>query len=181
MISDPTPFMANLSLYYYDNTWIRKTKMKDPVTNRKFGNVFRFIDDLTAINDGGNISSTTWAEKGNTLPSEASVLDLDIKISNKKFSLGLHDKRESFPFSTVRMLYLLSNATSKIFYASLGTGILKIGRTNTDFNKFISCETFISKMINQGSKLKSTERFSCKIYGKNVEVFASLLIYVKTL
>ena len=59
MISDPTPFMASLSLYYYDNTWIRQTKMKDPVTNRKFGNVFRFIDDLTAINDGGNISSTT--------------------------------------------------------------------------------------------------------------------------
>lgn len=59
MRSDPTQFMVNLSLYYYDDTWIRKTKMKDLVTNRKFRNVFRFIDDLTAINDGGNISSTT--------------------------------------------------------------------------------------------------------------------------
>ena len=79
------------------------------------------------------------------------------------------------------MLYLLSNAP-KIFYASLGTGILKIDRTTTDFNKFIiSCETLISRMIDQRSKLKSTERFLCKIYGKNVEVFASLLIYVKTL
>ena len=78
------------------------------------------------------------------------------------------------------MLYLLSNAP-KIFYASLGTGILKIGRTTTDFNKFIICETLISRMIDQRSKLKSTERFLCKIYGKNVEVFASLLIYVKTL
>ena len=173
--------MVNLSLYYYDDTWIRKTKMKDLVTNRKFRNVFRFIDDLTAINDGGNISSTTWVEKGNTSPSEASFLDLDIKIPNKKFTLGLHDKRESFPFSTVPMLYLLSNAP-KIFYASLGIGILKIGRTTTDFNKFIiSCETLISRMIDQRSKLKSTERFLCKIYGKNVEVFASLLIYVKTL
>ena len=64
------------------------------------------------------------------------------------------------------MLYLLSNATSKIFYASLGTGILKIGRTNTDFNKFISCETFISKMINQGSKLNLLNDFHVKYTAK---------------
>ena len=53
MGSDPAPFMANLLLYYFEDKWIRKTKRKDLFLARKFCNVFRFIDDLAAINDSG--------------------------------------------------------------------------------------------------------------------------------
>ena len=35
---------------------------------------------------------------------EASFLDLNIKIKDGKFHFGLFDKRDSFPFSIVRML-----------------------------------------------------------------------------
>ena len=70
------------------------------------------------------------------------------------------------------MSYLSSNVPCKIFLASLGVDILRIGRITTDFSKFKSlCETLISKMISEGAMLKSIERCLCKIYGRNSEAF----------
>ena len=45
MGSDPAPFFANLFLFHYESKWIKKMK--------ESANMFRFIDDLTALNDGG--------------------------------------------------------------------------------------------------------------------------------
>ena len=52
MGSDPAPCFANLFLYYYESSWIKSIKKTDNILARKFGNVFRYIDDLLAINDG---------------------------------------------------------------------------------------------------------------------------------
>ena len=52
MGSDPAPYFANLFLYRYESRWINKMKKDNPVLARKFGQVFRYIDDLLAINDG---------------------------------------------------------------------------------------------------------------------------------
>ena len=41
------------------------------------------------------------SKKGNKSPFQASFLDLDIKILNKKFTFGLYNKRDSFPLSIV--------------------------------------------------------------------------------
>ena len=91
MGSDPAFFMANLFQYYFEDKIIWKTRRKDLVIAQQI--VFsRFIDDLTAINDGGEFQKaldeiyppelrlrTTY-----TSPFEALFLDLNIKISNKK-------------------------------------------------------------------------------------------------
>ena len=53
MGSDPAPFFANLFLYHYESKWIRSLKKSDLRRARKFANVFRFIDDLTTLNDWG--------------------------------------------------------------------------------------------------------------------------------
>ena len=53
MGSDPAPFFANLFLYHYEDKWIRKLKKSDLIRARKFANTFRFIDDLTTLNDWG--------------------------------------------------------------------------------------------------------------------------------
>ena len=51
---DPAPFYVDLFLYYCENKWINKIKKKtDNERARHFGNIFQFIDDLTAINDCG--------------------------------------------------------------------------------------------------------------------------------
>ena len=89
---------------------------------------------------------------------EVSFLDLDIKIRNNKFVLGLYDKREHFPFSIVRMPYITSNMPSKIFYSSLGAEILRIGRTTNDFSKFkLSSKKITERMIKQGANHHKTQ------------------------
>ena len=50
--SDPTPFFANLFLFFYKSKWLKSIKNTNYGVARKLGNIFRFIDDLIAINDG---------------------------------------------------------------------------------------------------------------------------------
>ena len=45
--------MATMILYYYEHELIRKIKRKGNLTDHKFGNVLRFIDELVAKNYGG--------------------------------------------------------------------------------------------------------------------------------
>ena len=51
--SDPAPFFVILFLYFYESRWIKKLMKRDLGRARRFGNVYRFIDDLTALNDNG--------------------------------------------------------------------------------------------------------------------------------
>ena len=39
-------------LHYYESRWIRQLRKSDIKCATRFAHVFRFIDDLTAINDG---------------------------------------------------------------------------------------------------------------------------------
>ena len=53
MSGDPAPFWANLFLFYYENEWLKSVKKTNNILARKFGDTFRFIDDLIAMNGGG--------------------------------------------------------------------------------------------------------------------------------
>ena len=57
MRSDPAPFFANLFLYFYKSKWMNELKKNDLIKARKLCNIFRFIDDLNSINDGGEFES----------------------------------------------------------------------------------------------------------------------------
>ena len=51
MVSDTVPFFANLFLFHYKSEWIGKIKNIDHHCARRFGHVYRSIDDLIALND----------------------------------------------------------------------------------------------------------------------------------
>ena len=57
MGSDPAAFFANLFLYFYESKWMKDSKKNKLIKARKLGNIFRFIDDLNCINDGGESES----------------------------------------------------------------------------------------------------------------------------
>ena len=83
---------------------------------------------------------------------EASFLDLNIAIENKKFEISLYDKRDSFPFSIVRMPFYSSNMPSAIFYSSIGAEVLRIARaTSTPKYFFSSVHTLLKRMGKQGA------------------------------
>ena len=134
MGSDPAPYFANLFLYYYENKWVCNLKRTDLMTARKLKNIFRFIDDLNAINDHeiffNNINNIYPAElelgKENEHNNEATFLDLHIKIENCKFKTCLFDKRDNFKFDIVRMPHKSSNIPSNMFYNTISAESLRI-------------------------------------------------------
>ena len=109
---------------------------------RKLCNIFRFIDDSNSVNDGGEFESNCsniYPEElqlgnENTDKREARFLDLNIKIEDGKLHFGLFDKRDSFPFSFVRMPDKSSNLPSSIVYSTFGAESLKIARACNNLN-----------------------------------------------
>ena len=124
MGSDPAPFFANLFLFYYESEWLRNIKKTDQCRARKFRNIFRFIDDLVAINDGLEFSKSyseiypteLELKRENANTNYASFLDLDINVIDNKLETKLYDKRNTFKFSVVRFPYKCSNIPSKMFF-----------------------------------------------------------------
>ena len=180
MGSDPAPYMANLFLYYYENKWARELKKSNLYKARKLTNIFRFIDDLIAINDGGeferNFKEIYPPELELNLENSgdhASFLDLDITLQNNKFVFGLFDKRDGFPFSIVRMPYASSNIPRKIFYSAIGAEILRITRTTSDLNLFISSSiTLLKRSFKQGAKRYLVIKELKKVFGRHMELSA---------
>ena len=93
MGSDPSPFFPNLFLYFLESAWMNELMKNDLIKARKRCNIFRFIDDLNSINDGGEFESNysnVYPEelqlgKENTDEHEVSILDLNIKRKDRKF------------------------------------------------------------------------------------------------
>ena len=94
---------------------------------------------MNAINHAGIFESNlsdpeeleSCRENGNN--AEATFLDLDIKIKNHKFQIDLFDKRDSFPFSIVRMPEKSRNIPSNIAYMSIGADCLRIARACNNY------------------------------------------------
>ena len=133
---DPAPFWANLFLYAYENEFISDLISTSKVKARHFLSTKRFIDDLCAINDGGEFSRSYQLIYPDELElkvehsgNHASFLNLDITIKDGIFVYKLYDKRDAFPFSIVRMPYTSSNIPENIFYSAMVGEFLRIARS----------------------------------------------------
>ena len=121
--SDLAPFFVNLVLASYEIKWIKNKKKDNYSIARKFNHVFRYIDDLLAINDNmlfQNFYKEIYPQelelkKENANNLEAHFLDLNIKIENNTFITRLYDKRNDYPFKVVRLSYYISNIRKHMF------------------------------------------------------------------
>ena len=181
MGSDPAPFFANLFLYFYENRWIRQLKKQDIQKARRFSNIFRFIDDLVAINDNNEFEncfkeiypSELELKKENIGYTSGSFLDLMITIEDQKFTTKLYDKRDDFPFAIVRMPYVDSNIPSKIFYSSFGAEILRYARNTNEVKIFLdSCHILIARMLKQGGRVEKLLNVLNKMFGRHFDTFS---------
>ena len=184
MGSDPAPFFANLFLYYYEHRFIKELKKTDLSRARKFGNLSRYIDDLSAINDDGEFEKCAAEiyppelelKKENDGSKNASFLDLDITIKDDKtFSLALYDKRDAFPFDIVRLPHISNNMPSRIFYATLGGELLRIARCTTECENFVkSSQSLIKRMRKQGAQIPHIKRTINKTFLSHPDDFEPL-------
>ena len=135
MGSDPEPFFTNLFLFFYESRWLKSIKNTNYRVERKFGNIFRFIDDLIAINDG-NESENHYNEiyppelilrKENTSHTETTFLKLHLFINEGQIQTSLYDKRNSYNFNVVRFSYKSSTTIpSRMFFATISAEILQM-------------------------------------------------------
>ena len=183
MGSDPAPFMANLFLYHYESRWIKNLKKDDLQKARRFSNTFRFIDDLLTINDDNLFNDNfrgIYPEELQlnleTSGDSVNFLDLNLSNTNGHVDVKLYDKRNSFPFSIVRLPFASSNIPSAILYNSIGAEILRIGRVSSNFENFITdSQKVLQRAIKQGAKKIKLERMLKRVYGRHqaLRVFQS--------
>ena len=78
-------------------------------------------------------------------------MDLDIKIKDGKFHFGLFDKKDSFPFSIVRMPDNSSNIPSSIVYSAIGAESLKTaGASNNPESLSTAIKPLFARMSRHG-------------------------------
>ena len=97
-----------------------------------------------------------------------SFLDLNIKIKDGKFHFGLFDKRDSFPFSIVRMPDKSSNVPSSIVYSAIGAESLRIARaSNNPESLSTAIKPFIVRMSRQGVPIGKINSSILKVFNKH--------------
>ena len=176
MGSDPAPYFANLFLYRYESRWLTKMKKENNVLARKFGNVFRYIDDLIAINDGEEFQKhfpeiypdELELKKENTINTDTNFLELNIKILNSTFHTKLYDKRDAFGFQICRLPFKGSNIPKRMFYASASAEGLRICRATSDLHNAVgSMKLLMARMLKQGAVEHLLKTSLTKIFNKH--------------
>ena len=181
---DPAPFWANLFLYAYETNYMSDLISLNKVKARHFHSTKRFIDDLCALNDGGEFGRVYKDIYPNELElkvehsgSHASFLNLDITIKDGIFVYKLFDKRDAFPFSIVRMPYISSNIPESIFYSAMVGEFLRIARSTLLFNDFLpKVRELIHRLNNQGAKQHISTRHLRKIIQRHPDDFSHFRI-----
>ena len=180
MGSDPAPFIANLFLYVYENRFMTNLKKNDLARAKNLRHVFRFIDDLLALNDNEEFMRShkeiyppemeLKVENENNY--SASFLDLALAVNEGVIDTKLFDKRDAFNFSVVRMPYRCSNIPKKMFYSTIGAEILRICRATSHYNFFlISARNLIDRMRKQGADTQGIQRVITKMIGRHLKPF----------
>ena len=182
---DPAPFWANLFLYSFEEQHV-SSLIKNNVKGRAkcFHSTKRFIDDLCAVNDGGEFGKTfrdiyppELELKVENEGTEASFLNLHIHIRDGIFVYGLYDKRDDFPFFIVRMPHRDSNIPESIFYSALVGEFLRIARSTLLLPDFLPKATdLITRMRNQGARLNIVKRALHKIINRHPDSFQQFQI-----
>ena len=181
---DPAPFWANLFLYTYEKEYISNLIPIDPIKARHFHSTKRFIDDLCAINDGGEfgrIFKDIYPEelelKIEHSGQHASFLNLDITIEDSIFVYKLYDKRDTFPFHIVRMPQISSNIPQSIFYSALVGEFLRIARSTLRIHDFIpKAKELVERMRRQGAQIHFSKRSLRKVIINHSESFNQFLL-----
>ena len=154
------PHVANIYLYIYEFNYIQKLiELNDKAKLLNLKNIFRFQDDLIALNDDNALSSVLFeiypkemiVNNTNVSPRKSNYLDLCISIFRGKFRYTLFDKRTAFPFSVISYPFLDGNIPENQSYGIFISQLLRFCNVNSDFKGFLqNTKDLINKLKQQG-------------------------------
>ena len=110
-------------------------------------------------------------------------MDLNIKIKDGKFQFGLLDKRDSFPFSIVRMPDKSSNVPSSIVYSAIGAESLRIAIASSNNPESFSTaiKPLTACMSREGVSIGKINSSILKMFNKHHSDFNNVCQYKQEL
>ena len=181
---DPGPYIANLTLWFYEYSFINSLYKSDYRRALKLNKTFRLIDDISTLNSDGTFQElfpqiypvSLILNKENVNDMAADVLDLNITIINGKFIINVYDKRDKFKFLVVRLTPRFSNQSDKIGYCTYASQIIRFSRicNNLDgikvrvlflFNLFVKLGFSCTKLRNTFYKCIARHKFNEQFVG----------------
>jgi hypothetical protein len=176
MGTDCAPKVANLHLFFYELEFILNTRTSNYGLCLALRRIFRYIDDITAINDHGsfeaNISNIYPASlelsKVNQIDSKADVLDVSVNINNNKFTTKLYDKRAVFDFDTNSFPHSNSNLPRNMLYNCFGSQIIRYFRICSGLIDFQNCtKALYHKLLSKNYDSNRLKNAAKKFFRKN--------------
>ena len=180
MGSDPAPFFANHFLLFYKSRWSKSIKNSNYDVARKFGNIFRFIDNLIAINDGNVFEnhnneiylSELNLKKENTSHRETTFLNLHLRINEGQIQTFLCGKRNSYNFNIMRFPYKSRHIPSKMFFTTISAEVLLICRATFSVIQYIkTSKGFLHLMLRQGEDPLGVKKVFVKMINRHALEF----------
>ena len=160
METNCTPHMANIYLHTYEVEYIGNLIEKgDKEMLANLSNIFRFQDDLFAVNDNGNFQRILQdiypkemiVSNTNISNSKCSYLDLLISVYQGKFKVNLYDKRDGYKFKIFSYPYLDGNIPESRSYGIFISQLVRFCKVNSTFIGFrTDVNNLIVKLCNQG-------------------------------
>ena len=131
--------------------------------------VYRYLDDITIINDKGCFSKEIGSiydncldlSKVNSSPLEAEVLDISVRISDGSAITTVFDKRKSFNFRVNQLPAADSNIAIATMYSVFYSQLIRIARICSHQEGFIySCQELVQLLSSKGySRRKMKDKF----------------------
>ena len=187
MGTDCAPLLANLFLFYYEYKFMKEKLKQNSQVAKIFSNTFRYIDDLLKLNNPtfeqeiSNIYPQQLELKRTTeTDSRLSYLDLEVNISDRRFTTAVFDKRDGFNFHTVNFPHMDSNIPSKPAYGVYISQLVRIGRICDSYKSFFTRHHQLTcRLVKQGflyDKLVTSFKGFCSRYP---EIFSKFAVSIR--
>ena len=158
MGTDCAPLLANLFLFYYEYKFMKEKLKQNSQVAKIFSNTFRYIDDLLTLNNPtfeqeiSNIYPQQLELKRTTeMDSRLSYLDLEVNISDRRFTTAVFDKRDGFNFHIVNFHHMDSNMPSKPAYGVYISQLVRIGHICDSYKSFFTRHHQLTcRLVKQG-------------------------------
>ena len=153
------PHAANIYLHQYEHEYFNFLCENNRSSDlAKMEHIYRFQDDLLALNDDGFLESVIsliyppemTVTKTNISVCKSTFLDLSISIYRGKFLVKLYDKRRDYSFEVISFPFLDGNVPKAPSYGVLISQLVRYARINNSYNSFISdCRFLVEKLDSQ--------------------------------
>ena len=181
MGTNSAPHVANIYLFVYEYEYIEA--LINDGNNKyleKLVNIFRFQDDLFAVNDDGLFESILTdvypvemkVSKTNISTFKCSYLDLLISVYKGKFRMKLYDKRDDYKFKVFSYPYLDGNIPETRSYGIFISQLVRFCSVNSTFIGFHDdVSNLVKKLCKQGFLIAALRKKFIKFYKSRINLW----------